>query len=347
NRTLPLLVKDVGFDGHTVTAAIDHHHVIRLDDAFLHHLEESGKGDADCRFDGDAVITGKDANGIERLFVAGRDEMPAIFVYVVIEEFVGASGVACGKRSDDGTRVFDRGCNTLIAVERFDHRRTARRLHDTQRWHFVYQAELVPLAEALADADGSHAAAYALNEPIRRAPALIVFIDIAEFFRDLVCQRFHRLNRGDTLDPTIQKDALTLGEFRRQFLRLVVGAGDLDHFRAVKRRLTHFVVGRQTGEECPQFDARTRSIRRIRDGDVSGAGDHHCVYAHLAQRGNRHRCLTILEAGCWSLSLIFEIEVLQTQIRRQRMGFDEGGAAFAEGDNVAGIIEREHFMITP
>src|SRR5690606_28148806 len=295
NRTLPLLVKDVGFDGHTVTAAIDHHHVIRLDDAFLHHLEESGKGDADCRFDGDAVITGEDTNGIERLFVAGRDEMPAIFVYVVIEEFVGTSGVACGKRSDDGARVFDGGRNALVAIERFDHRRTARRLHDTQRWHFVYQAKIVHLAEALADADGSHAAAYALNEPIRRAPALIVFIDIAEFFRDLVCRLLLEKNRGDTLDPTIQKDALTLGEFRRQFLRLVVAAVDLDHVRSVKPRHSHFVLARQTGEHCPQFPARTRSLRRTSDGPVSVAAHHHRVSAHLAHRGYRHRCLTILE----------------------------------------------------
>ena len=174
-----------------------------------------------------------------------------------------------------------------------------------------------------------------------------VFQHIAQLLGDFVSHRLHGFNCGDTFDPAIKENALTLGEARGDFFGLVISAGDLDDFRAIKRRFAHFVAGGQAGEERPQLDPCACAISGVGNGDVARAGDDDRIDAHFLERRDRHRRLPIFETGGGSLPFVFDVEMLQTQIRCQRLRLDQRRAAFAQTDDVRRVVDRQHFVITP
>ncbi len=273
--------------------------------------------------------------------------MAPVFGHVIVEELIGQTGVAGGQRDDDGLGVFDRRGDALPALERFHHRCAAAGLDETEGGQFIDQPKGFHLAEAFAHADGSHAAADALEIPVRRTPTPAVFQLVAKLFGDFVGHRFHGFNGGHALDAPVEEDALGVGEAGCERLRLVVGAGRLDDLRAVERRLTHFVVGGPLRKERPQLDSGTRPIGGIGDGDVARAGHHHFVDPHLAQGRQGDGGLPVFETPGRPLALIFDVEVTQAEVGRQHLGLQQWCGPFAHADDVGRVVDGQDFVIAP
>ena len=73
----------------------------------------------------------------------------------------------------------------------------------------------------------------------------------SELFGDLERDRLHGLDGSDSPRSQILIKTSLAREFPSDLLRLIIGAGHLDHLAAIEGNLPHFDGGHQAGDKRP------------------------------------------------------------------------------------------------